>query len=144
MNQQNSLFLLKYYLHMNITQAQREALDVVKDMIDKSNTSTPEYGTKIMALIFGILNIDYIHTIEDNSDNTQPFTPGITYPTIPFTPGTLYPAPPFTPGITYPTTPTFPIQDYPILYQNHYKPTWETCNSINLNNECRSTNRIQE
>ena len=41
-----------------ITLAQREALDVVKDMIDKLNTNVPEYGTKILTLILGILNID--------------------------------------------------------------------------------------
>jgi hypothetical protein len=41
-----------------ITLAQREALDVVKDMIDKSNPDVPEYGTKIITLILGILNID--------------------------------------------------------------------------------------
>ena len=41
-----------------ITLAQREALDVVKDMIDESNTNVPEYGTKILTLILGILNID--------------------------------------------------------------------------------------
>ena len=58
MGQSDSLFLLKDCLYMNITLAQREALDVVKDMIDKSNTSVPEYGTKIMTLILGILNID--------------------------------------------------------------------------------------
>lgn len=54
---------------MNITLAQREALDVVKDMIDKSNTSVPEYGTKIMTLILGILNIDC---------RVEPVTPSIT------------------------------------------------------------------
>ena len=42
-----------------ITLAQREALDVVKDMIDRSNTNVPEFGTKVMTLILGILNIDY-------------------------------------------------------------------------------------
>lgn len=42
-----------------ITLAQREALDVVKDMIDRSNTDVPDYGTKIITLILGILNIDY-------------------------------------------------------------------------------------
>lgn len=41
-----------------ITLAQREALDVVKDMIDRSNTNIPEYGTKIITLILGILNVD--------------------------------------------------------------------------------------
>jgi hypothetical protein len=35
-----------------------EALDVVKDMIDKSNPDVPEYGTKITTLILGILNVD--------------------------------------------------------------------------------------
>ena len=60
-----------------ITLAQREALDVVKDMIDKSNTDVPEFGTKIMTLILGILNIDcrverVAPTITDNPDNTLP------------------------------------------------------------------------
>ena len=41
-----------------ITLAQREALDVVKDMIDKSNPDVPEFGTKVMTLILGILNVD--------------------------------------------------------------------------------------
>lgn len=41
-----------------ITLAQREALDVIKDMIDRSNTDIPEYGTKILTLILGILNVD--------------------------------------------------------------------------------------
>ena len=54
----------------NITLAQREALDVVKDMIDKSNTSVPDYGTKILTLILGILNIDcrVEHTTIDITD----------------------------------------------------------------------------
>lgn len=61
----------------NITLAQREALDVVKDMIDRSNTSIPDYGTKIMTLILGILNVDcrvehIAPTITDNPDNTLP------------------------------------------------------------------------
>ena len=53
-----------------ITLAQREALDVVKDMIDKSNTNVPEYGTKILTLILGILNIDcrVEHTDADITD----------------------------------------------------------------------------
>ena len=62
---------------MNITLAQREALDVVKDMIDRSNTDVPEYGTKIMTLILGILNVDcrvehVAPSITDNPDNTLP------------------------------------------------------------------------
>lgn len=53
-----------------ITLAQREALDVVKDMLDKSNTNVPDYGTKIMTLILGILNIDcrVEHTSTDITD----------------------------------------------------------------------------
>lgn len=56
----------------NITLAQREALDVVKDMIDGSNR-VPEFGTKIMTLIFGILNIDcrVEHTNIDITDITD-------------------------------------------------------------------------
>jgi hypothetical protein len=62
----------------NITLAQREALDVVKDMIDRSNTSIPDYGTKIMTLILGILNVDcrVEHTITQiDDDKTTPITP---------------------------------------------------------------------
>ena len=62
-----------------ITLAQREALDVVKDMIDRSNTNVPEFGTKVMTLILGILNIDcrvehvaVAPTITDNPNNTLP------------------------------------------------------------------------
>lgn len=64
-----------------ITLAQREALDVVKDMIDKSNTNVPDYGTKIMTLILGILNIDcrVEHTTTDitdiEGDKTIPINP---------------------------------------------------------------------
>ena len=56
-----------------ITLAQREALDVVIDMIDKSNTSVPEYGTKIMTLILGILNVDcrVEHTVTNITDITD-------------------------------------------------------------------------
>ena len=99
-----------------ITLAQREALDVVKDMIDKSNTNVPEYGTKIMTLIFGILNVDcrVEHTItqidgdkltpiiipNDGNDKLQINIPDIPdwlkkMPTPPFVPGdkTSEPAP---------------------------------------------------
>lgn len=56
----------------NITLAQREALDVVKDMIDGSGR-VPEFGTKIMTLILGILNIDcrVEHTAIDITDITD-------------------------------------------------------------------------
>lgn len=106
------LYLLKDCLYMNkITLAQREALDVVKDMIDKSNTSVPDYGTKIITLILGILNVDcrvehIAPTITDNPDNTLPIDyEGLcdgndkinipdwikTMPTPPFSPHTPFP-----------------------------------------------------
>lgn len=49
-----------------ITLAQREALDVVKDMIDRSNTDVPEFGTKIITLILGILNVDVNETVTED------------------------------------------------------------------------------
>ena len=49
-----------------ITLAQREALDVVKDMIDRSNTNVPEFGTKIITLILGILNVDVNETVTED------------------------------------------------------------------------------
>lgn len=49
-----------------ITLAQREALDVVKDMIDRSNTDVPDYGTKIITLILGILNVDVNETVTED------------------------------------------------------------------------------
>lgn len=61
-----------------ITLAQREALDVVKDMLDKSNTNVPDYGTKILTLILGILNIDcrVEHTITQiDGDKIIPIIP---------------------------------------------------------------------
>lgn len=93
----------------NITLAQREALDVVKDMIDKSNTNVPDYGTKILTLILGILNIDcrVEHTNIDitdiKGDSTMPINPNNgndklqipdwikNVPTPPFSPHTPYP-----------------------------------------------------
>ena len=65
----------------NITLAQREALDVVKDMIDKSNTSVPEFGTKVMTLILGILNIDC--RVEHTITNITDITGGSTLPINP-------------------------------------------------------------
>ena len=92
-----------------ITLAQREALDVVKDMIDKSNTNVPEYGTKIMTLILGILNIDCrvehntIDITDIEGDKTLPINPNngndrlqINLPNWP--PQT----PPFSPHAPYP------------------------------------------
>ena len=107
-----------------ITLAQREALDVVKDMIDRSNTNVPDYGTKIMSLILGILNIDCrvehtVPTITDNPDNTLPIDYGglregnerinmsdwvKELPTPPFSPHT-----PFPPQVWYNQEPE-PIQ----------------------------------
>ena len=64
-----------------ITLAQREALDVVKDMIDKSNTNVPEYGTKILTLILGILNIDC--RVEHNTIDITDIDGGSTIPNNP-------------------------------------------------------------
>lgn len=93
----------------NITVAQREALDVVKDMIDKSNTNVPDYGTKILTLILGILNIDCrvehinIDITDIKGDSTMPINPNNgndklqipdwikNVPTPPFSPHTPYP-----------------------------------------------------
>lgn len=105
-----------------ITLAQREALDVVKDMIDRSNTSVPEYGTKIITLILGILNIDCrvepvapsFTADPDNPENTLP----IDYEGLRDTPRLIIPdsikdtpTPPFIPGdVAYPNQPPFPPQ----------------------------------
>lgn len=105
-----------------ITLAQREALDVVKDMIDGSNTDVPDYGTKIMLLILGILNVDcrVEHTITDITD----LGGGKPIP-IPITPNNgndrihidipdsikEMPTPPFVPGdVVYPPHTPFPPQ----------------------------------
>jgi hypothetical protein len=116
----------------NITLAQREALDVVKDMLDKSNTNVPEYGTKIMTLILGILNIDCrvehtdidITNITDiKGDSTMPINPNNSndklqipdwiknVPTPPFVPRDVsHPDPcPFPPRVWYNQEPE-PIQ----------------------------------
>ena len=104
-----------------ITLAQREALDVVKDMIDRSNTNVPDYGTKVMTLILGILNIDcrVEHIIIDiEGDKTIPINPNNgndkihinipdcikELPTPPFSPHT-----PFPPQVWYNQEPE-PIQ----------------------------------
>ena len=113
-----------------ITLAQREALDVVKDMIDKSNTDIPDYGTKILTLILGILNIDCrvehtnINITDIEGDKTLPINPNKgnddiqinipdwikSVPTPPFIPGdrTQDPAP-WEPRVWYNNEPE-PIQ----------------------------------
>ena len=103
-----------------ITLAQREALDVVKDMIDRSNANVPEFGTKVITLILGILNVDcrVEHTItqidgdkitpiinpDSGNDRIQINIPDWikTMPTPPFIPGdkTSEPAP-FPPQVWY-------------------------------------------
>lgn len=91
---------------MQITLAQREALDVIKDMIDRSNTAVPEYGTKIMTLILGILNVDcrVEHTTTDIvGDKNDPIpNPNIGNDKIhigaPNWPDWIKPTPPFIPG----------------------------------------------
>lgn len=130
MGQSDSLYLLKDCLYMNITLVQREALDVVKDMIDKSNTSVPEYGAKIMTLIFGILNVDCrvgpvapsITADPDKPDNALP----IDYEGLRDSNDMLIvpemPTPPFVPGDTYP--PQFPFP--PQVWYEHKPKTLQT------------------
>lgn len=119
---------------MNITLAQREALDVVKDMIDKSNTSVPDYGEKIMTLIFGILNVDCrvepvtpsITADPDKPDNALPIDyeglrDGNDRLIVPDWIKTM-PTPPFVPGDTYP--PQFPFP--PQVWYEHKPKTLQT------------------
>lgn len=126
------VYIKENYIRMNtITLAQREALDVVKDMINRSNTNVPEFGTKIMTLILGILNVDcrvehVAPTLTDNPDNTLPIDyDGLregndklnmpdwlkNMPTPPFVPKDIsHPDPcPFPPQVWY-THETDPIQ----------------------------------
>lgn len=62
---------------MKITKAQKDALEVIRDMIDRSNTNVPDYGTKILALIFGILDVEVedeksgLITLNPNNGNDQ-------------------------------------------------------------------------
>jgi hypothetical protein len=135
MGQLDLLYLLKDCLYMNITLAQREALDVVKDMIDKSNTSVPDYGTKIMTLIFGILNVDCrvehvapsITADPDKPDNTLPIDyegmrDGNDRLIVPDWIKTM-PTPPFVPGdVSYP--PQFPFP--PQVWYEHKPKTLQT------------------
>lgn len=123
------LYLLKDCLYMNkITLAQREALDVVKDMIDKSNTSVPDYGTTIITLILGILNVDCrvepvapsITVDPDKPDNALPIDyeglrDGNDKINVPDWIREM-PTPPFVPGdVAYPPQPPFPPQ----VWYNH-------------------------
>ena len=113
---------------MKITKAQKNALDVIRGMIDMSNTNVPDYGTKILALIFGILDVDYTYDdqITDlDNDKTIPINPNNgndkihinipdwikTMPTPPFVPGDVAypPQSPFPPQVWYNQDPA-PIQ----------------------------------
>lgn len=65
---------------MKITKAQKDALEVIKGMIDSSNTNVPDYGTKILALIFGILDVDYTYNdqitdLDNDNDKVIPINP---------------------------------------------------------------------
>lgn len=102
---------------MNITLAQREALDVVKDMIDKSNTSVPEYGTKIMTLILGILNIDCRVEPVTPSITADPDSPNNTLPIDYVDPLRIIQSPPTPPDV--PHYPPFPPQ---VWYTQEPKP----------------------
>jgi hypothetical protein len=109
---------------MKITKAQKNALEVIKRMIDCSNTNVPDYGTKILTLIFGILDLDYTYDdqITDlEGDKVLPIDPNngndkiqINIPNIPgvqIFPGEIsHPEPcPFPPQVWYEQE-TEPIQ----------------------------------
>lgn len=131
-----------------ITLAQREALDVVKDMIDRSNTSVPEYGTKIMTLILGILNVDCrvehvapsITADPDKPDNALP----IDYEGMRDTPRLVIPdsikempTPPFVPGdVTYPPQSPFPPQ---VWYEQETEPMQPTARELRYATEVSCT-----
>ena len=139
----------------NITLAQQEALDVVKDMLDKSNTNVPEYGTKILTLILGILNIDcrVEHTNTDITDlgggKPIPITPNNgndklqipdwikNVPTPPFVPGDIiHPDPyPFPPKVYYNQEPE------PIQTNVHEERRYVTSVSCTGNQNCITTTR---
>jgi hypothetical protein len=102
---------------MKITKAQKYALEVIRGMIDRSNTNVPDYGTKILALIFGILDVDYTYDdqITDlEGDKVLPINPNNGNDKIQIdVPDWIrkMPTPPFVPGdVTYPNQPPFPPQ----------------------------------
>lgn len=128
-----------------ITLAQRETLDVVKDMIDRSNTSVPEYGTKIMTLILGILNVDCrvgpvapsITADPDKPDNALP----IDYEGLRDSNDMLIvpemPTPPFVPGdVAYPNQPPFPPQ---VWYNQETEPIQPTAQELRYATEVSCT-----
>lgn len=140
----------------NITLAQREALDVVKDMLDKSNTNVPEYGTKILTLILGILNIDcrIEHTTTDitdiKGDSTMPINPEDgnrkinldvpewikNLPTSPFSPHTPYPG-----QIWYNQEPDAAIKVDPLDAYGQEDRRYATSVSCTGNQNCITTTR---
>ena len=139
-----------------ITLAQREALDVVKDMLDKSNTNVPEYGTKILTLILGILNIDcrIEHTTTDITDTGGgkglPINPEDgngkinldvpvwikNLPTPPFSPHTPYPG-----QIWYNQEPDAAIKVDPLDAYGQEDRRYATSVSCTGNQNCITTTR---
>lgn len=129
-----------------ITLAQREALDVVKDMIDRSNTDVPDYGTKVMTLILGILNVDcraehVVPTITDNPDNTLPIDyeglrEGSERINIPDWIKEKQ-TPPFVPGdLAYPPQSPFPPQ---VWYEQETEPIQPTARELRYATEVSCT-----
>lgn len=143
-----------------ITLAQREALDVVKDMIDKLNTNVPDYGTKMLTLILGILNIDCrvehtnidIPNIPDitdiEGDSTMPINPNNgsdklqipdwikNVPTPPFSPHTPYPG-----QIWYNREPDSAIKVDALDAHKHEERRYVTEVSCTDNQNCITTTR---
>ena len=106
----------------NITLAQREALDVVKDMIDKSNTSVPEFGTKVMTLILGILNIDC--RVEHISTDITDIEGGSTLPINPNNDNDRFQVPEWIKNVPAPPSTTLVQRDEfdPIKIDAHTQP----------------------
>lgn len=138
----------------NITLAQREALDVVKDMIDGSNR-VPEFGTKIMTLILGILNIDcrVEHTNIDITDITD-ITDIKGDSTMPINPNNgndklqipdwikNVPTPPFSPHVPHPPQVWYNQEpDGAIKINAHEERRYATSVSCTDNQNCITTAR---
>jgi hypothetical protein len=136
-----------------ITLAQREALDVVKDMLDKSNTSVHDYGTKILTLILGILNIDcrVEHITIDIPDITD-IEGGKTIPISPDNGNDKInldvpewiknlPTPPFSPHTPYPEQIWYNQEPEPIQTNVKEERRYATDVSCTGNQNCITTTR---
>lgn len=131
-----------------ITLAQREALDVVKDMLDKSNTNVPDYGTKILTLILGILNIDckveHISTDITDLGGGKPIPININEGNdklqVPDWIKNL-PTPPFSPNVPYPPQVWYNHETEPIDAHKHEERRYATSISCTEDKSCITTTR---